>query len=133
MTKPFNYGHFLLFYFYYTKIIKQKWAHIEHKNPSLTEGEVTLKCQHCRFQACIDAGMKEEYVQGSMAFGDNRTSRKTRTSSDGSPSSPTAQSAVISVVENNAANCYGCYIYAAYKLYYYITKICDLPAYSFIL
>ena len=49
-----------------------------HKNPLLTERVLILKCQHCRFQACIDAGMKQEYVQGSIAFGDNRTSRKPR-------------------------------------------------------
>ena len=42
----------------------------------MTERELTLKCQHCRFLACAVAGMKEEYIQGSLAFGDHRTCRK---------------------------------------------------------
>ena len=30
----------------------------------LTAREVQLKCQHCRFKACTNAGMRAEYVQG---------------------------------------------------------------------
>lgn len=34
----------------------------------LTPREAQMKCQHCRFLACCNAGMCAEYVQGSAAF-----------------------------------------------------------------
>jgi len=50
---------------------------IQSRASHLSNHEIMLKCQHCRFDACLKAGMRPEYVQGTNSFNDKRTCRKT--------------------------------------------------------
>jgi len=52
---------------------------IQSRASHLSNHEIMLKCQHCRFEACLKAGMRPEYVQGTRSFNDKRTCRKTNT------------------------------------------------------
>lgn len=77
--------------------------HILHKNPGLPERDIMLKCQHCRFMQCITAGMKEEYVQGSIAFVDHRTCRRKKgksTSPRAESTSPSTSSTISDICQN---------------------------------
>jgi len=51
---------------------------IQSRSAHLSNHEIMLKCQHCRFEACLKAGMRPEYVQGTNSFNDKRTCRKTQ-------------------------------------------------------
>lgn len=39
---------------------------IQSRSAHLSNHEIMLKCQHCRFDACLKAGMRPEYVQGNF-------------------------------------------------------------------
>ncbi|CAG5102259.1 Oidioi.mRNA.OKI2018_I69.chr1.g217.t1.cds [Oikopleura dioica] len=54
----------------------------------LTAREASLKCQHCRFLACTNAGMCAEYVQGTAAFRNKKRKRESSGASQTGASSP---------------------------------------------